>query len=57
MKRRHDLSGMMKLAAQPDWADHLRKALDDQLGPSMKETSGSPSAVALSIMTVSGLNI
>ena len=48
---------MMKLAAQPDWADHLRKALDDQLGPSMKETSGSPSAVALSIMTVSGLNI
>lgn len=36
MKRRHDLSGLMKFAAQPDWANHLREALDDHLGPAME---------------------
>ncbi len=37
MKRGHDLSGIMKFATSPAWADHLRDALDDHLGPAMEE--------------------
>lgn len=37
MKRGHDLSGLMKFATSPAWAEHLRDALDDHLGPAMEE--------------------
>ena len=37
MKRGHDLSGLMKFASSPAWADHLGDALDDHLGPAMAE--------------------
>ena len=37
MKRGHDLSGVMKFATSPAWADHLRDALGDHLGLAMEE--------------------
>ncbi len=37
MKRGHDLSGIMKFATGPAWAEHLRGALDDHLGDAMEE--------------------
>ena len=37
MKRGHDLSGIMKFATGPAWADHLRDALGDHLGPAMEQ--------------------
>lgn len=37
MKRGHDLSGLMKFATSPAWAEHLRDALGDHLGPAMEE--------------------
>lgn len=37
MKRGHDLSGLMKFATSPAWAEHLRDALGDHLGPAMDE--------------------
>ena len=37
MKRGHDLSGLMKFATSPAWANHLRDALGDHLGPAMEE--------------------
>jgi len=37
MKRGHDLSGIMKFATSPAWADHLRDALGDHLGLAMEE--------------------
>lgn len=46
MKRRHDLSGLMKFAAQPDWANHLREALDDHLGPAMEAFNLEPEDLA-----------
>ena len=33
MKRGHDLTGLMKFATRPEWADDLHDALDDHLGP------------------------
>ena len=37
MKRGHDLSGIMKFATGPAWAEHLRDALGDHLGHTMEE--------------------
>ncbi len=37
MKRGHDLSGLMKFATGPAWAEHLREALGGHLGPAMVE--------------------
>lgn len=37
MKRGHDLSGIIKFATSPAWAEHLRDALDDHLGRAMEE--------------------
>lgn len=37
MKRSHDLSGVMKFATSPAWADHLRDALGDHLGLAIEE--------------------
>jgi len=37
MKRGHDLSGVMKFATSPAWADHLRDALGDHFGLAMEE--------------------
>jgi len=37
MKRGRDLSGLMKFATGPAWADDLREALGDHLGPAMAE--------------------
>ena len=37
MKRGHDLSGIMKFATGPAWAEHLRDALEDHLGHAMEE--------------------
>ena len=37
MKRGHDLSGIMKFATGPAWAEHLRDALDDHLGHASEE--------------------
>jgi hypothetical protein len=37
MKRGHDLSGIMKFATSPAWAEHLRDALGDHLGTAMEE--------------------
>lgn len=36
MKRGHDLSGLMKFATSPAWAEHLQDALADHLGPAME---------------------
>jgi hypothetical protein len=37
MKCGHDLSGLMKFATSPAWAEHLRDALGDHFGPAMDE--------------------
>lgn len=37
MKRGHDLSGLMKFATSPAWADHLGEALADHLEPAIDE--------------------
>lgn len=37
MKRGHDLSGIMKFATGPAWAEHLRDAPEDHLGHAMDE--------------------
>jgi hypothetical protein len=37
MKRCHDLTGLMKFATRPEWADDLNDALDDHLGPALTE--------------------
>ncbi|WP_298808772.1 hypothetical protein [uncultured Sphingomonas sp.] len=37
MKRGHDLSGLMKFATSPAWADHLGEALGDHLELAMDE--------------------
>lgn len=37
MKRGHDLTGLMKFATRPEWADDLNDALDDHLGPALTE--------------------
>ena len=37
MKQAHDLSGLMNFATRPEWAEYLRDALDDHLGPAMNE--------------------
>lgn len=37
MKRGHDLTGLMKFATRPDWADDLHDALDDHLGPALTQ--------------------
>lgn len=37
MKRGHDLTGLMKFATRPEWADDLHDALDDHLGPALAQ--------------------
>lgn len=37
MKRGHDLSGLMKFATRPEWAEDLHDALDDHLGPALEQ--------------------
>ena len=37
MKPSSDLSGLMKFATRPEWAEHLRDALDDHLAQAMNK--------------------
>lgn len=37
MKRGHDLSGVMKFAISPAWADHIGEVIGDHLGTAMEE--------------------
>lgn len=37
MKRCHDLSGLMKFATSPVWANHMRDALGDHVALEMEE--------------------
>ncbi len=52
MKRGHDLSGIMKFATSPAWADHLRDALDDHLGSAMGISSFKPTICPTSSATI-----
>jgi hypothetical protein len=52
MKRGHDLSGIMKFATSPAWADHLRDALDDHLGPAMGNSIFKPTICPTSSATI-----
>jgi hypothetical protein len=44
MKRGHDLTGLMKFATRPEWADDLNDALDDHLGPALTEFDIDPTS-------------
>ena len=52
MKRGHDLSGIMKFATSPAWADHLHDALDDHLGPVMGNSILKPTICPTSSATI-----
>jgi hypothetical protein len=44
MKRCHDLTGLMKFATRPEWADDLNDALDDHLGPALTSSTSIPTS-------------